>query len=243
MMNHTLVSQLLGMLIVILATAKVGGALARRLGQPAVLGELVGGIVAGPSVLGWVDPAHQALQFLAELGVMILLFAIGLETDVNRLLRVGVTSITVAVAGVFLPFFLGYAACLALGLSSLRAVMAAATLTAAGVTATPAHAEHRPPPSSYTQHNLVSDLPGTADLTDASLVNPWGLAQGPTTPAWAADNGTNVATLYQGDGVVGPLQKVPLTVAIPGDGPTGQVFNSTTTYKFTTAGAGFRHNF
>ena len=103
-----------------------------------------------------------------------------------------------------------------------------AAVTVAVLTATPAHANPKPkPPTSYVQHNLVSDLPGTAEITDDSLVNPWGLAQGPATPAWVADNGTNVATLYQGDGVVGPLQKVPLTVTIPGDGPTGQVFNST----------------
>jgi uncharacterized protein (TIGR03118 family) len=102
-------------------------------------------------------------------------------------------------------------------------------MAVAGVvtTATPTHANDKPPPNSYVEHDLVSDLPGMADITDESLVNPWGLAQGPSSPAWVADNGTNVATLYRGDGVVGPLQKVPLTVAIPGDGPTGQVFNST----------------
>ena len=104
------------------------------------------------------------------------------------------------------------------------AVMA---VTGAVTTATPAHANQKPPPNSYVQHNLVSDLPRMADITDDSLVNPWGLAQGPSTPAWVADNGTNVATLYGGDGVVGPLQKFPLTVTIPGDGPTGQVFNPT----------------
>src|SRR4051794_40556209 len=82
-------------------------------------------------------------------------------------------------------------------------------------------------PNAYVQHNLVSDIAGNADLTDADLVNPWGLAQGPTTPAWVADNGTDVATLYRGDGVVGPVTKLPLTVAIPGKGPTGQVFNAT----------------
>src|SRR4051794_18893762 len=103
--------------------------------------------------------------------------------------------------------------------------VAAVGVAAAVTTAAPVHANHKPL-NSFVQHNLVSDLPG-ADLMDASLVNPWGLAQGPTTPAWVADNGTNVATLYQGDGVVGPLQKVPLTVTIPGEGPTGQVFNPT----------------
>ena len=133
MMEHTQVSDFLGMLVVIMLMAKVGGVLARWLGQPAVLGELVGGIVSGPSVLGWVDPHHLGLQLLAELGVLILLFAIGLETDLAQLLRVGVTSITVAVVGVFLPFVLGYAACRMLGLSDLRSIMAAATLTATSV--------------------------------------------------------------------------------------------------------------
>lgn len=133
MMDHTLVSQFLGMLVVLLAMAKLGGAAAQWLGQPAVLGELVGGVLAGPSALGWVDPHHQALQLLAELGVLILLFAIGLETDLAQLLRVGVTSMTVAVVGVILPFALGYVACLALGLTGLRPIMAAATLTATSV--------------------------------------------------------------------------------------------------------------
>lgn len=133
MMDHTLVSQFLGSLVVILVTARLGGAMAQRLGQPAVLGELVGGVLAGPSVLGWVDPNHEAMQLLAELGVLILLFAIGLETDLSQLLRVGGTSMTVAVIGVFLPFALGYVACLLLGFTGLRPIMAAATLTATSV--------------------------------------------------------------------------------------------------------------
>lgn len=133
MMDHTHVSQFLGMLVALLAMAKLGGMAAQWMGQPAVLGELIGGIMAGPSALRWVDPHHQALQLLAELGVLILLFAIGLETDLTELVRVGVTSMTVAVVGVILPFTLGYAACLALGLSGLRPIMAAATLTATSV--------------------------------------------------------------------------------------------------------------
>jgi len=50
----------------------------------------------------------------------------------------------------------------------------------------------------YRQTNLVSDQPGVAQLTDPNLVNPWGLAAGPTTPLWAADNGTGVASIYAG---------------------------------------------
>ncbi len=132
-MEHSDVAQFLGMLVAILASAKVFGALAQRIGQPAVLGELIGGVLIGPSVLGWVDPHQQALQQLSELGVLILLFAIGLETDLSRLVKVGGTSMTVAVVGVAVPFALGYGACRLLGISDRISIMAAATLTATSV--------------------------------------------------------------------------------------------------------------
>jgi Kef-type K+ transport system membrane component KefB len=132
-MEHTDLTHFLGMLVVILATAKVFGALTQKVGQPAVLGELVGGVLIGPSVLGWVDPHHQTLQQLSELGVLILLFAIGLETDLSKLVKVGGTSMTVAVVGVAVPFLLGHVACRLLGMSDRVSIMAAATLTATSV--------------------------------------------------------------------------------------------------------------
>jgi Kef-type K+ transport system membrane component KefB len=132
-MGHSSVSHFLGMLVVILVMAKLAGAVAQRLGQPAVLGELIGGVMAGPSLLGWVDPHHEALQLLAELGVLLLLFAIGLETDIAQLWKVGATSMTVATVGVVLPFVLGYVACRLLGIGDMKAIMAAATLTATSV--------------------------------------------------------------------------------------------------------------
>jgi uncharacterized protein (TIGR03118 family) len=83
-----------------------------------------------------------------------------------------------------------------------------------------AAAEAREQANPYTVHALVSDDPVVpAPATDANLVNGWGLSAGPTTPWWAADNGTNMSTLYNGSGA-----KVPLTVAVAG-GPTGTVFN------------------
>jgi uncharacterized protein (TIGR03118 family) len=91
--------------------------------------------------------------------------------------------------------------------------------------ATPAAASHQR--NAYHQTNLVSDLPGLAQLTDPDLVNPWGLAAGPTTPAWVADNGTDKATIYPGFVNGSPIQKAPLVVDIPGGAPTGQVFNPT----------------
>jgi uncharacterized protein (TIGR03118 family) len=76
----------------------------------------------------------------------------------------------------------------------------------------------------YAVHPLVSDSSATpAAATDASLVNGWGLSAGPTTPWWAANNGTNTSTLYSGTGA-----KVPLTVTVAG-APTGTVFNGSAT--------------
>ena len=132
-MQHLDVPQFLGLLVVILASAKLFGALAQWIGQPAVLGELVAGVILGMSVLGLVDPKYEVLHLLAELGVVILLFEIGLETDLRTLLKVGGVSAVVAIVGVALPFALGYAACRSLGLGNLVAIVAGAALTATSV--------------------------------------------------------------------------------------------------------------
>lgn len=127
------VDEFMGMLVVMLAVAKTGGFLMQKLGQPAVLGELIGGVLVGRSWLGIVNPEHETIHLLSELGVVILLFAIGLETDLGQLIKVGTTSLTVAVVGVALPFALGFIACLLLGFSTIVSVMAGATLTATSV--------------------------------------------------------------------------------------------------------------
>src|SRR3989304_9864778 len=88
-MGHLDVPQFLGLLVVMLGAAKLLGGLAQGFGQPAVLGELVAGVLLGMSVGGLVDPKNEVLHVLAELGVVILLFEIGLETDLRRLLQVG----------------------------------------------------------------------------------------------------------------------------------------------------------
>jgi Kef-type K+ transport system membrane component KefB len=132
-MDHLDLPQFLGLLVAILAAAKVFGALAQLIGQPAVLGELCAGVVLGGSVLGIVDPKTDILHLLSELGVIILLFAIGLETDLKKLLKVGAASSAVALVGVVLPFALGYAVCMLLDLSVITAVMAGAALTATSV--------------------------------------------------------------------------------------------------------------
>jgi Kef-type K+ transport system membrane component KefB len=133
MMGHVDIPQCVGLLVVMLGTAKALGALAKRIGQPAVLGELVAGVVLGRSVLGLVDPHTDMLHLCAELGVIILLFEIGLETHLRQLFQVGGAATVVALVGVALPFAFGYAVCWMLGFDTLVAVVAGATLTATSV--------------------------------------------------------------------------------------------------------------
>jgi uncharacterized protein (TIGR03118 family) len=83
------------------------------------------------------------------------------------------------------------------------------------------------PPNRFAQTNLVSDIPGVAQITDPNLVNPWGLSAIGTSPLWVADNGTNRSTLYTGGVNGSPPQIVPLVVRIAGGAPTGTVGNDT----------------
>jgi Kef-type K+ transport system membrane component KefB len=100
-------------LVIILIVAKLGGDLAVRLGQPAVLGELIGGILVGTlaplgiSSLEWLK-TDPHLDMLARIGVLILLFEVGLESTVGQMLKVGYSSLLVATLGVAAPFALGW---------------------------------------------------------------------------------------------------------------------------------------
>ena len=132
-MEHMDVPRFLGLLVVMLGAAKLLGFLTTKIGQPAVLGELLAGVLIGKSAFGFVDPSNETLHLLSELGVIILLFSIGLETDLKKLLRVGGASAAVAVVGVVLPFALGYATCRLLGLEILVAIVAGAAMTATSV--------------------------------------------------------------------------------------------------------------
>ena len=120
-------------LIALFGAAKLFGELAERVGQPAVLGELVAGVVVGVSGFHLVDPHDTTIHLLAELGVILLLFLIGLETDLDKLLAVGVSAMSVAVVGVALPFLFGYLVGQSLGYSSIVSIFVGATLTATSV--------------------------------------------------------------------------------------------------------------
>jgi Kef-type K+ transport system membrane component KefB len=132
-MEDPKVYQFLGLVVVILASAKLFAMVAQWIGQPAVLGELLAGVALGASVAGLVDPHLDIWHFLSELGVLLLLFEIGLETDLRQLFKVGPASAVVALVGVALPFALGYGVCLLLGLPNQVCIIAGATLTATSV--------------------------------------------------------------------------------------------------------------
>jgi Kef-type K+ transport system membrane component KefB len=132
-MSQHAVSNLLVVLFALLVATKVLGLIAQRLGQPSVVGELIAGIVLGQSVLGILNPSDPVIHSLAELGVIVLLFEIGLHTDIRSLLRVGSSAMAVAVVGVILPFVLGYGVCVALGMPPISATVAGAALTATSI--------------------------------------------------------------------------------------------------------------
>ena len=97
-------------LLIVIAAAKLAAEGAERIGVPAVLGEIVAGILVGPSVLGLVELGGDrgvSLGVLAELGVLLLLVQVGMEMDLAELGRVGRASMLVAVIGVAVPFVVG----------------------------------------------------------------------------------------------------------------------------------------
>jgi len=120
-------------LLVILLTARVFAELATRLQAPSVIGELFAGVVLGPSLLGWIEPV-EAIKLMAEIGIILLLFEVGLETDVKRLVRSGLKSLIVAIAGFVLPLALGFAlGYWGFGLSLLVSLFIGGTITATSI--------------------------------------------------------------------------------------------------------------
>ena len=121
------------MLVVMLAAAKLLAELGERASQPAVLGELLAGLILGDSLLRLVNPKDEILHVLAELGAVLLLFEIGLESDITELFRVGWRSLWVAVIGVVTPAVLGFGVSVLLRQPTMTAAFIGATLTATSV--------------------------------------------------------------------------------------------------------------
>jgi Kef-type K+ transport system membrane component KefB len=128
--------QLLFTIFVMFVAAKLAAEIFERLKQPAVAGEILAGVVIGPSVLGLVAPS-ELTEALSEIGVIFLLFLVGLETKPADIFRVGWRALLVAVLGVVVPFIAGYLIVLAWGESKIEAIFVGAALvaTSVGITA------------------------------------------------------------------------------------------------------------
>ena len=120
-------------LALILVAAKLAAEVCERVRVPAVVGEIVVGVLIGPSLLGWVAADSEPLIALAELGVLLLLVQVGMEMDLAELGALGRASMLVAVGGVAVPFVLGGAVGLGFGESGDTALFVGAALTATSV--------------------------------------------------------------------------------------------------------------
>ena len=123
-------------MLVVFASAKVLDELFERFHQPGIVGQILAGVLIGPSVLGWMAP-NEVLQALAELGVMFLLFRVGLEVKASDLMKVGPIATWVAVLGVAVPFVLGWGILRLWGEPHIESVFVGAAMvaTSVGITA------------------------------------------------------------------------------------------------------------
>jgi Na+:H+ antiporter len=119
-------------LFVLLLAAKVGEEILRRLGQPGVIGEVIGGFVVGPYALGLVTPGDTALVF-GELGVVVLLFSVGLEVRTDDLFAVGRPAILTALIGMVLPIAAGFALAAVLGATTIASVFVGLAMAATSI--------------------------------------------------------------------------------------------------------------
>jgi Kef-type K+ transport system membrane component KefB len=126
------IGEILVQLFAVLLAAKIGDEIFKRLGQPTVVGEILGGVLVGPAVLG-VYEVNAETSLFAEIGVVLLLFQVGVETRLGDLLRVGGTAASVGVLGVMLPLAGGIGLGALLGYPIEVSVFLAAALTATSV--------------------------------------------------------------------------------------------------------------
>lgn len=123
-------------MLVVFASAKILDTLFERFHQPGIVGQILAGVVIGPSLLGWIAPG-EILHALAELGVMFLLFRVGLDVKASDLLKVGPTASWVAVLGVIAPFGLGWGLLRLWGEPQIESIFVGAAMvaTSVGITA------------------------------------------------------------------------------------------------------------
>jgi len=125
------------LIFVAFLSAKLGGEVMERVKLPAVTGELIAGIILGPTLLNVITGSDGFLDVLAQLGATFLLFTVGMETKLSEMKKVGMVAFSVALLGVITPFILGYYVSILLFASSLEAMFVATALvaTSVGITA------------------------------------------------------------------------------------------------------------
>lgn len=119
-------------MLLIFGAAKVLAELFERMRQPGIIGEILAGVVIGPSILNWITP-NESVSFLAELGVIFLLFRVGLEVKSTELIKVGRTAAVVGVMGVALPMVCGWGLYRLISKPNIEALFVGAALTATSV--------------------------------------------------------------------------------------------------------------
>jgi Kef-type K+ transport system membrane component KefB len=130
--NGTEPLQLPLIMLLVFGSAKLVAEVFETFGLPGIVGEIAAGVLLGPSLLNWLSLDHF-LESLAELGVMFLLFRVGLEVKASELMRVGGTALAVAVSGVLLPFVLGWLILRAWGAATIDCIFLGASMTATSV--------------------------------------------------------------------------------------------------------------
>jgi Kef-type K+ transport system membrane component KefB len=123
-------------MLIVFASAKLLAELFERIGQPGIVGEILAGVLIGPSVMGWIQ-LDDLLRALGDLGVMFLLFRVGLEVKPSELMRLGGTATFVATCGVIVPMIMGWGILSLWGYSNLESVFVGASMvaTSVGITA------------------------------------------------------------------------------------------------------------
>ena len=193
---------------IVIIAAKGAGALSKRLGQPAVFGELLAGILLGPTlldVLHWpvfTDPHYleQLIRDLAELGVIFLMFLAGLETDLGEMRKVGTAAFFGAVGGVALPFLAGTGVALAFGFPAYESVFIGTILTATSVSITAqtllelGRLRSREG-STILGSAVIDDVMGIVILSVVVALHQAGLGEGPGSSPGVGARATGIATL------------------------------------------------
>lgn len=128
-----LVQDIFLQLFIILFIARIFGEIAARFSIPSVIGELLAGILIGPSLLHWIEPT-PIIKFFAEIGIILLLFEVGLETNLAKLAETGIKPFVVAIGGVLIPFIFGFILCYhVFQLNLLVSLLIGSTLTATSI--------------------------------------------------------------------------------------------------------------